>query len=201
LTPIIVDATLGDVGKSVYVKQTVHKDTAGGSRARGRLRFVFTRLASLIILVVCFSFPAATGHPGSSSAVALEEKIVLRAGYPAGIVDKGILQDMRISLEVWGSNFMKRTSHRIDTVDALLQGIFAFRRDLEASIKSDVGEALGTIHEYPYGQQILMLIKEERLVLFKPENLDAVRALLKSYEQFRRFRIDGNRTGVTRNGF
>lgn len=305
----------------------------------------------LLVLILCVSIPIAPRQSSSSSTVSLEEKITLRAGYPAGVIDRGVLQDMRISLEIWGTNVAKRSSDRIEKVEArifeehtefiaalkkneidlmilntldyielentalidpfyvgltdekvgqeyvilvrrenkidsvhqlkngainidegiigkmpriwlevylwkegipemqtffkainaevktsktvlsvffgtvdacvtnlrafrtlaemnpqlereleildvsevLLRGLFVFRKDLEQDIKSVVSDALSTIHEDPDGQQILMLMKEDRIIPYMPENLDAVRALMRDYEQLQQAKTGRSR--------
>jgi phosphonate transport system substrate-binding protein len=66
---------------------------------------------------------------------------------------------------------------------AFLRGLFIFRKDLEMDIKKEIIGALQTFHEDPDGQQILMLLKEERLISFKPEYLVTARNLFEEYQR------------------
>ncbi len=312
------------------------------------MRGAISRQVFLIMLMLCASIPIAPGQSSSSSSGLVDNKTVIRAGYPVGVIDRGVLQDMRISLQIWGTNVAKRASDKIEKVEAhmfeaqidfvealkrkeidlmilntldylelentklmepfyvgftdekvgqeyvllvrnqnnidsvhqlrnksinidegiigqlprvwlevslwnegipdmqtffktinsetktskavlsvffgtvdacvtnlrafrtlielnpqlekelkilkvsepLLRGLFLFRKDLDQEIKSDIGQVLRTIHEDPDGQQILMLLKEEKLTSFKPENLATVRALVGDYKRLQQEKMD-----------
>lgn len=64
-----------------------------------------------------------------------------------------------------------------------LRGLFVFRRNLELEIKRDVSRVLQSLHEDPDGQQILILLKENRLAPFKPEYLVTVKKLYEEYHE------------------
>lgn len=71
----------------------------------------------------------------------------------------------------------------LEVSPAFLRGLFVFRKDLETDIKKKIIDVMQTFHEDPDGQQILMLLKEERLISFQPEYLVDVRKLYEDYQR------------------
>jgi phosphonate transport system substrate-binding protein len=66
--------------------------------------------------------------------------------------------------------------------EPFLRGVLAFRKDLRQDIKESVSMTLRALHEDPDGQQILIVMREQRMVAFKQEYLDTVRALYDKYQ-------------------
>ncbi len=64
-----------------------------------------------------------------------------------------------------------------------LRGLVVFRKDLDLKIRDSLLDAMKKIHTDPYGQQILMVLKEHKVVPFKPEYTDTVRTLYKEYQK------------------
>jgi phosphonate transport system substrate-binding protein len=65
----------------------------------------------------------------------------------------------------------------------LLRGLVIFRTDLDMDLKNTITDALLTMHEDVDGQQILMIMREQRLIPFKPEYIDTARTLYQEYKQ------------------
>jgi phosphonate transport system substrate-binding protein len=64
-----------------------------------------------------------------------------------------------------------------------LRGVVVFRKDLAQNVKESVSETLQTLHEDPDGQQILIVMREEKLIPYKPEYTNTVRILHKEYNR------------------
>ena len=61
----------------------------------------------------------------------------------------------------------------------LLRGVVCFRTNYEEKLKNIVIAILEKLHEQPDGQQILMVMREERLLPFRSEYLETSRELFK----------------------
>lgn len=67
----------------------------------------------------------------------------------------------------------------------LLRGIACFRTDFEERYKSVVMSVLKDLHEDPDGQQILIVMREEKLSPFRPQYLETSRELYRSHQSLK----------------
>ncbi len=63
-----------------------------------------------------------------------------------------------------------------------LRGVIVYRKDLAQDIKESVYDAMRTMHEDPDGEQILIVMREQKLIPYKQEYTDTVRTLYKDYQ-------------------
>lgn len=63
-----------------------------------------------------------------------------------------------------------------------LRGVIVFRTDMALDIKESVYDAMRTMDEDPDGQQILIVMREEKLIPFKKEYTETVQTLYKDYQ-------------------
>lgn len=67
----------------------------------------------------------------------------------------------------------------------LLVGIVCVREDMSEDDRTSIHETLEVIHNSPEGEQLLMIMKIERLVPYKAEYLQTTQELVKEYESLR----------------
>ena len=67
-----------------------------------------------------------------------------------------------------------------------LRGVVIFRNDLEPEIKDSVSDTMRTMHEDPDGEQIMIVMREQRLLPYKEEYIENVKALLEEYRRLQK---------------
>lgn len=67
----------------------------------------------------------------------------------------------------------------------LLLGIVCFQKYCNKEIREEFFKAANRIHKEPKGKQILTLIKKDKMIPFKPEYLESIKALVKEYNRLK----------------
>ena len=73
-----------------------------------------------------------------------------------------------------------------------LRGVVVFRKDLAQDIKASVSDAMRSLDEDPDGQQILIVMREQRLIPYKQEYTETVRTLHKEYQRLHPGKDEGH---------
>ena len=67
----------------------------------------------------------------------------------------------------------------------LLRGVVCFRTNYEEKYKDAVKKTLKELHKDLDGQQILLVMREEKLLPYRPQYMETSRELFKSYQSIK----------------
>ena len=66
-----------------------------------------------------------------------------------------------------------------------MHGLMCFRKNVDQKSKKDIVNAGIRLQQYPNGKQILKLFRIDKIIPFKPAQIQTIESLLKEYEKLR----------------